>query len=288
MSMSTTLAFGAAAIPAPPDPLLPARHAFEATHASAAFDAVPVEPSAPQARFRRDGPASDRSAGPTQCYYTMNPLNDVRPDADGKIRGADLQGTLAYERLVHTLSKDPLAPARDPSDADKAKARVVVDRMRLPLRGTLVAPCHTGHGPGDRSVHEAATPSPAAAGRQRRAVSEGADAHTDTGGNANANAPTPGTADPCRPAGLWQRVFDTMVRLVRVLAHPPVIPEAASSADAKRPAACREAERAADQRAAEQEARDYENHLFAWTASATRRRREVAPEVVSELARQLA
>ncbi|ARP82214.1 hypothetical protein CAL12_16255 [Bordetella genomosp. 8] len=275
MSISATLAFGAAAIPANPAPLVPAGHGFEPAHAAASFDAVPAALPAPQGRFRRDGMASDRNAGPTQCYYTMKPLNDVRPDAAGKIRGADLQGTLAYERLVHTLSKDPLDPACDPTTADKAKARVVVDRMRLPLNGTLVAPCHTGHGPEDRSVMEVPPASAAAGGRQRRAIPERTDASTDAGTDAGTDAridpPSPGTADPRQPVGLWQRVFDTMVRFVRVLVHPAVIPDAASTADATDPVECPE-----DRRAAEQEARDYENHLFAWTASATRRRRAVA------------
>ncbi|CAM3423156.1 hypothetical protein BOSP111201_04190 [Bordetella sputigena] len=266
--------------------------AFASILAGAAFESVP--PTSEQAghpttliRYRRDGdsPAAGARNTAMRCHYPVRPVNNVTPDADGRIRGADLKGTQTYERLVHALSVDTRHPSRTPSAAKIASAEAAVNGMKLPLGSTVVAPCHEGHDAGDRPVGRSApasTTTPAA--RTRRAVPEGIAAAMNNGaapttsaGNQPNIEPVPeqagtailrGIVDPCRPIGLWQRVFDAIARFIGPYLHPSTNGDAPSTSDSKRADAC-----PAKREMTEEDIRNYDNYLLAWSTSFTRRRR---------------
>lgn len=271
------------------------RAATASTLAGAAFESVPptsgqAEQRAALTQYRRDGDSRTANAGSTakRCYYPIRPINNVTPDANGRIRGAELKGTRTYERLVHALSVDTREPSQTPSAARIASAEAAVNGMKLPLGGTLAAPCHEGHDAADRSVGGSERASGATpAGRTRRAIPEstaasmndGAAPSTSTGGQPTIE-PAPeqaaatilgGLVDPCQPIGLWQRVFDVIARFVGAYLHPSTIDDAPSTSDGKRADAC-----PAKQETTEEDIRNYENYLLAWSTSFTRRRRATA------------
>jgi hypothetical protein len=314
VSASTNFSFGAASTPSNPtvthdvvlahiaakpgdadDARRASGTATASTLAGAAFEAVPTtsrqaEQPASLIRHRREGESRAADTGNTakRCYYPVRPVHTVIPDADGKIRGSDLKGTRTYERLVHALSVDTRDTSRPPSAGRTASAEAAVNGMKLPLGSTLATSCHEGHDAGDRSVGRSAPVSDATpAGRTRRAIPENAGAHmNDSAGPGISGGSQPtiepvqeqtgaailgGFVDPCRPIGLWQRIFDAIARFVGAYSHPSTIDDAPSTSDSKHADVC-----PAKQETAEDDIRNYENYLLAWTTSFTRRRRATA------------
>ncbi|ARP86423.1 hypothetical protein CAL13_09590 [Bordetella genomosp. 9] len=154
-----------------------------------------------------------RPPAPPNCYYAMRPApnaNANASDAGDTYTGKDLQGTRAYERLVHMTRTHPsLGPERKPGDTPES----IVDAMVFDRRTTiLLAPCHDGHTCADRKVPvnakstDAAMPPPA---RRKRASGHGG----VTSSIWHASRPNPDRARPSRDDDMaasrsWRRALD--------------------------------------------------------------------------------